>query len=72
MEPKDINRKALVDLANLGSLGFMLVALTFIGLGAGLLLDKATGLSPLFTLLGLLAGIAMGIINIVVKAGMNK
>jgi F0F1-type ATP synthase assembly protein I len=72
MGPKNVNRKTLVDLANLGSIGFMMVALTFVGLGAGLFLDKITGLSPLFTLLGLLAGIAMGIINLVVKAGMNK
>ncbi|MFY9398644.1 MAG: AtpZ/AtpI family protein, partial [Desulfomonilia bacterium] len=38
----------------------VLVTMTFLGLYAGLWLDKATGMSPNFTFLMLILGIALG------------
>lgn len=72
MALKGFDREAMKELATTGNLGFMLVFSTFAGLGAGLLIDKATGLSPLFTVLLFLLGIAAGFINLVVKASMKK
>ncbi len=72
MALKGFDREALKDLATIGNLGFMLVFSTFAGLGAGLLIDKVTGLSPLFTILLFFLGIAAGFINLIVKASIKK
>jgi F0F1-type ATP synthase assembly protein I len=66
---KEENRDLLRKAGELSSLGFTLVLSTFTGLGAGLLLDRWTGLSPLFTILLLLAGIAAGFIYMFYKFG---
>ncbi|MEI7542629.1 MAG: AtpZ/AtpI family protein [bacterium] len=55
----------------LGSLGFTLVLCTFAGLGSGLLLDKWTGLKPLFTIICLLLGIIAGFVYMFYKFGIN-
>ena len=47
-------------LAKVGALGFMLVFCTFVGLYLGLYLDRLTGMAPNFTLVCLVAGIALG------------
>lgn len=51
-------------LATVGSLGFTLVAATFLGLLAGYNLDRWLKTSPLLTILFLLFGILAGFINI--------
>jgi len=63
----DDNKELFKSLGTVGLLGITLVLSTFAGLGLGLLLDKLTGLKPLFTIGGLLFGITAGFINIFVK-----
>lgn len=65
-------RDLLNAVGELGSLGFTLVLSTFAGLGIGLLLDKATGLKPLFTITCLLFGIISGFVWIIVKYARNN
>lgn len=67
----DDNRQLLRTFAQLGSLGFTLVLTTFTGLGAGLLLDKWTGLDPLFTIGCLLLGIIGGFLYMFYRFGAN-
>lgn len=47
-------------LARLSALSFILVVMTFLGLYAGMYLDKLTHMAPNFTFLGLVLGIALG------------
>jgi len=61
------NKELFESLGTVGLLGFTLVLSTFAGLGLGILLDKLTGLKPLFTIVLLLFGIVAGFINIFVK-----
>ena len=61
------NKELFRSLGTVGLLGFTLVISTFAGLGIGLLLDKLTGLKPLFTISCLLFGIVAGFVNIFVK-----
>jgi F0F1-type ATP synthase assembly protein I len=68
---KDENRDALRKLGELGSLGFTLVLCTFTGLGAGVLLDRLTRLTPVFTIIMLLMGIAAGFAYMIYKYGPN-
>jgi F0F1-type ATP synthase assembly protein I len=68
---KEENKELLNQFGLLGSLGFTLVLATFSGLGLGLLLDKWTGLTPLFTIVMLLLGIAAGFVYIFYKFGKN-
>jgi F0F1-type ATP synthase assembly protein I len=66
---KQENRDAMRTLGELGSLGFTMVFCTFLGLGAGLLLDRLTHLTPVFTIIMLLAGIAAGFFYVIYKFG---
>ncbi len=52
------------DMARLGSLGFTLVGCTFLGLGAGYVLDRKLGSAPWLTIGLLLVGIGAGFFNI--------
>jgi F0F1-type ATP synthase assembly protein I len=65
-------RNLLVTLANAGSTGFTMVLSTFSGLGLGLLIDKLTGLKPLFTIVFLLLGIIMAFVWVIYKFGVKK
>ncbi len=47
-------------LTRISAYSIVLVAMTFLGLYAGLWLDKITGMAPNFTLLLLILGIALG------------
>jgi len=47
-------------LVRISAYSIVLVTMTFLGLYAGLWLDKATGMSPNFTFLMLILGIALG------------
>ncbi len=68
---KEENRELLRKTGELGALGFTLVLLTFLGLGAGIMLDKWTNLKPLFTIVMLLAGIAAGFWYLIYKFGQH-
>ena len=63
---KRTNRKETVTrevknrLARISGYSLVLVTMTFLGLYGGMHLDKALGMAPNFTLLGLVAGIALG------------
>jgi ATP synthase protein I len=48
-----------------GSLGFTLVACTFLGLLGGYFLDKWLGTAPGFTVGGLILGIGAGLFNMI-------
>jgi len=61
------NKEIFKSLGTLGALGFTLVFSTFAGLGIGLLLDKITGLKPVFTISCLIFGIVTGFVYIYVK-----
>jgi F0F1-type ATP synthase assembly protein I len=54
---EDVMREKL---AKVGALGFVMVICTFAGLYTGLYLDRLTGMAPNFTLVCLVAGIALG------------
>lgn len=58
------NKGFLRGLANLASMGIMMVATTFIGLTIGIYLDKFFNTKPVFTIIFLLLGIAAGFKNI--------
>jgi F0F1-type ATP synthase assembly protein I len=47
-------------LSRISAYSLVLVTMTFLGLYAGLWLDKATGMAPNFTLLLLIVGIVIG------------
>jgi F0F1-type ATP synthase assembly protein I len=68
---KEDERQFLRKAIELSSVGFTLVLATFTGLGLGLLLDKWTKLTPLFTITLLLFGIAAGFVYLVYKFGVN-
>lgn len=53
-------RALLRRLARISALSFILVTMTFLGLYAGMYMDKITHMTPNFTLLGLILGIAIG------------
>jgi len=65
-------RDALRAVSQAGSIGFTLVLATFCGLGSGVLLDRLTGLKPLFTIVMLLFGIISGFVWVIVKFAVKK
>jgi F0F1-type ATP synthase assembly protein I len=60
-------RELFKSLGTVGTLGFTLVFSTFAGLGIGLVLDRLTGLKPVFTIFFLIFGIVAGFVYIYVK-----
>jgi len=58
---KEKIEKALANrLSRISAYSLVLVAMTFLGLYGGMYLDKTLGMTPNFTMLGLVAGIALG------------
>ncbi len=58
---KEKIEKALANrLSRISAYSLVLVAMTFLGLYGGMYLDNALGMTPNFTMLGLVAGIALG------------
>lgn len=53
-------RTLLKRIGRISALSFILVIMTFLGLYAGLYIDKLTNMAPNFTFLGLILGIAIG------------
>ena len=58
-------RDAWKNVGTSGSLGFTLVASTFLGLAIGYFLDKRLDTDPWFTIGFLLLGIAAGLFNMI-------
>ncbi len=54
------SRKVLKRITRISALSFILVIMTFVGLYVGVYIDKITNMSPNFTFLGLILGIALG------------
>jgi len=55
-----VTREVKNRLARISGYSLVLVIMTFLGLYGGMELDKALGMAPNFTLVGLVAGIALG------------
>jgi F0F1-type ATP synthase assembly protein I len=60
------------DLANLGTLGLVIVLCVAIGVGAGLWLDKRLDTEPDFTILGLFVGAAAAFLEVVRAVRMTR
>jgi hypothetical protein len=60
MKKEKMNREVTNRICRISGYSLVLVAMTFLGLYGGMYLDKALGMAPNFTMLGLLAGIALG------------
>ncbi|MCX8094048.1 MAG: AtpZ/AtpI family protein [Candidatus Goldbacteria bacterium] len=61
------NKELFKSLGTVGTLGFTLVLSTFTGLCIGLVIDRLTGLKPIFTIFCLIFGIVAGFVYIYVK-----
>ena len=58
---KEKIEKALANkLSRISAYSLVLVTMTFLGLYAGMYLDKQFGMAPNFTFIGLIVGIALG------------
>jgi F0F1-type ATP synthase assembly protein I len=58
---KEKIEKALANrLSRISAYSLVLVTMTFLGLYGGMYLDRVLGMAPNFTLVGLVAGIALG------------
>jgi F0F1-type ATP synthase assembly protein I len=58
---KEKIEKALANrLSRISAYSLVLVAMTFLGMYGGMYLDRTLGMAPNFTLIGLVAGIALG------------
>jgi len=58
---KEKIEKALANkLSRISAYSLVLVTMTFLGLYAGIHLDKTFGMAPNFTFIGLIAGITLG------------
>lgn len=55
-----ITREVRNRVTRISAYSLVLVAMTFLGLYGGMYLDKALGMAPNFTLVGLIAGICLG------------
>jgi len=55
-----INREDRNRFCRISGYSLVLVTMTFLGLYGGMYLDKALNMAPNFTLVGLIAGIALG------------
>ena len=57
---QDISREDRNRVCRISGYSLVLVTMTFLGLYGGMYLDKALNMAPNFTLVGLIAGIALG------------
>lgn len=55
-----MEREVTNRLCRISGYSLVLVTMTFLGLYGGMELDKALGMAPNFTMVGLVAGIALG------------
>ena len=55
-----MNREVRNRLTRISGYSLVLVTMTFLGLYGGMYLDRTWGMAPNFTLVGLIAGIALG------------
>jgi len=53
-------RSLLRRITRISAYSFVLVIMTFVGLYAGVYLDRVTNMAPNFTFIGLIAGIVLG------------
>lgn len=60
MKKEKFSRELLQKITRISAHGLVLVIVTFLGLYAGMYVDKVTGLAPNFTFLFLIAGIILG------------
>ena len=60
MKKEKIERALANRLTRISGYSVVLVTMTFLGMYGGMYLDKTLGMAPNFTLIGLVAGIALG------------
>jgi F0F1-type ATP synthase assembly protein I len=60
MKKYKLPRSLVKRISRISAYSFVLVAMTFVGLYAGVYLDKVTNMAPNFTFIGLLAGVILG------------
>ncbi len=60
MKKEKVERELLNRLSRISAYSIVLVTMTFLGLYGGIYLDKAWNMAPNFTMVGLVAGIALG------------
>ena len=60
MKKEKIEQALANRLSRISAYSLVLVTMTFLGLYAGMHLDKTFGMTPNFTLIGLIVGIALG------------
>jgi F0F1-type ATP synthase assembly protein I len=60
MKKDKLPREVTNRLCRISGYSLVLVAMTFLGMYGGMELDKALGMAPNFTMVGLVAGIALG------------
>jgi F0F1-type ATP synthase assembly protein I len=53
-------RSLVKRITRISAYSFVLVIMTFVGLYAGVYLDRVTNMAPNFTFIGLLAGVILG------------
>jgi F0F1-type ATP synthase assembly protein I len=72
VKPYRVPRKVLNRITRISALSFILVIMTFLGLYAGLYIDKITNMAPNFTLLGLIIGIVLGFRGFLHEAAVER
>lgn len=55
-----VEREVMNRVCRISGYSLVLVIMTFLGMYGGIYLDKALGMAPNFTLVGLVVGIALG------------
>lgn len=55
-----VEREVMNRICRISGYSLVLVTMTFLGMYGGIYLDKALGMAPNFTLVGLVVGIALG------------
>ncbi len=60
MKKDKLPREVTNRLCRISGYSLVLVTMTFLGLYGGMYLDRALGMAPNFTMVGLVAGIALG------------
>jgi F0F1-type ATP synthase assembly protein I len=60
MHTDTVSREVRNRLCRISGYSLVLVTMTFLGMYGGMYLDRTLGMAPNFTLVGLVAGIALG------------
>lgn len=65
-------RSLVRRITRISAYSFVLVIMTFVGLYAGVYLDRVTNMAPNFTFIGLIAGIVLGFKGFIQEAVIER